>query len=99
MYYLDCKFINLMTSNLINIVTNCGNVTPPQPTGNVLTGRNLEYATDALATDTYTLTIDGYIQYIYYQAYGTVYPEVITPAELLKIYAIYDALQIPRPIL
>lgn len=88
-----------MTSNIITIIKTCGQTVQPPSSGKVLSGINLEYATDALATDVYTLSIDGYIQYIYYQAYGTLYPEIITPQEAQKIYAIYDALQIPRPIL
>jgi hypothetical protein len=99
LYSQDCKFINLLTSKLITVITNCG--APPQPpaTGKVIQGIGIKYETDAVATDVYTLTIEGYIQYIYYQAYNAVYPEIVTPEEAEKIYAIYDALQIPRPIL
>jgi len=98
LYAQDCKFINLITSKLITVITNCG-AAPRPTTGKVVHGVGIKYQTDAVATDVYTLTIEGYIQYIYYQAYGTVYPEIITPEEAEKIYAIYDALQIPRPIL
>ena len=98
LYSQDCKFVNSISSTLLTIITKCG-ATPPAPTGKVVSAAGLEYKTDAVATDVYTLSIDGYIQYIYYQAYGTVYPELITPQEAQKIYAIYDALQIPRPIL
>jgi hypothetical protein len=94
----DCKFINSLTSKLIIIITKCG-TTPPPSTGKVVHGIGIKYETEAVATDVYTLSIEGYIQYIYYQAYNALYPEVITPEEAEKIYAIYDALQIPRPIL
>ena len=94
----DCKFINSLTAKLIIIINKCG-ATPPPSTGKVVHGMGIKYETDAVATDVYTLTIEGYIQYIYYQAYNALYPEVITPEEAEKIYAIYDALQIPRPIL
>jgi hypothetical protein len=99
LYSEDCKFINSLTSKLRIIITKCGNVTPPAITGKTISASSLEYATNAVATDVYTLSIEGYIQYIYYQAYNALYPEIITPEEAEKIYAIYDALQIPRPIL
>ena len=99
LYLQDCKFINSLTSKLITIITNCGGPTPPPTTGKIVHGIGIKYQTDAVATDIYTLSIEGYIQYIYYQAYNALYPQVITPEESQKIYAIYDALQIPRPIL
>lgn len=98
LYTQDCKFINSLTTKLINIITKCG-TSPPTTTGKVVHGIGIKYETDAVATDIFTLTIEGYIQYIYYQAYNTFYPEFVTPEEAEKIYAIYDALQIPRPIL
>lgn len=98
LYLQDCKFINSLTSKLINIITKCG-TSPPVITGKTISATSLEYATNAVATDIYTLSIEGYIQYIYYQAYNALYPEIMTPEEAEKIYAIYDALQIPRPIL
>ena len=98
LYLQDCKFINSLTAKLINIITKCGN-SPPLTTGKVVHGIGIKYQTDAVATDIYTLSIEGYIQYIYYQAYNALYPEIVTPEEAEKIYAIYDALQIPRPIL
>jgi hypothetical protein len=98
LYSQDCKFINLLTSKLITVITKCGTTLPPVE-GKIIHGIGIKYETAAVATDVYTLTIEGYIQYIYYQAYNAVYPEIITPEEAEKIYAIYDALQIPRPIL
>jgi hypothetical protein len=98
LYSQECKFVNLLTSTLINIITKC-RAPPPAPAGKVVHGMGIKYETAAVATDVYTLSIEGYIQYIYYQAYNALYPEVITPEEAEKIYAIYDALQIPRPIL
>jgi hypothetical protein len=99
LFYQDCKFINSLTLKLSTIITKCGNATPPVNNGKVISAVSLEYKTDAVATDVYTLSIEGYIQYIYYQAYNALYPEIVTPEEAEKIYAIYDALQIPRPIL
>jgi hypothetical protein len=99
LYAQECKFINSLTSALITIITKCGTTPPPPTTGKVVHGVGIKYETEAVATDVYTLSIEGYIQYIYYQAYNALYPEVITPEEAEKIYAIYDALQIPRPIL
>lgn len=98
LYSQECKFINSLTSKLISIITKCG-APPPNPKAKVVHGIGIKYETAAVSTDVYTLSIEGYIQYIYYQAYNALYPEVITPEEAEKIYAIYDALQIPRPIL
>jgi len=100
-YLADCKFLNNLVSQLSVIITNCGNVAPPPPplSQKVVSGKALEYATDAIATDVVTLTLVGYVQYIYYQVYATVYPETPNSDETIKIYEIYDALNIPRPIL
>ena len=59
LYLQECKFVNSMTSNIITIIKTCGQTVQPPSSGKVLSGINLEYATDALATDVYTLSIDG----------------------------------------
>lgn len=95
----ECKFINNLTSKIITVIQKCGTNYLPVEDGKKVKGKQLEYTTDVVSTDVYTLTIEGYIYYLYYQVYGTGYPEIITPEEAEKIYAIYDALFIPRPIL
>ena len=99
LYLDDCAFINKLVSKLVIIITNCGGIQPPPSQGKTVKGKALEYDTVAVATDVYTLTLEGYIQYIYYQAYQSYYPEAPTDIEKDKIYEIYDALGISRPVL
>ena len=98
-YLADLNFMKILVPEIIEILKSCNRIEPLPAGANTITGIGLEYATEALATDVISLTLEGYIQYIYYQAYGEYYPVSPSPAEIDKIYAIYDALQISRPIL
>jgi hypothetical protein len=95
-YLADCSFLNNLIESISTIIKTC-NISKAIETKKVLTGNRLEYSTTATNTDVVTLSIDGFIQYLYFKAYGSAFPEAPTPAERIKLYEIYDALKIPRP--
>ena len=97
LYLDDCLFINSIVTKIKTIIVNCGGIQPPPGQNKVVAGKALEYTTTAAATDVYTLSIDGYIRYIYYQAYKSIYPEIPNDTEKDKIYEIYDVLGLDRP--
>lgn len=79
-----------------SILTSCGQ--------QALSGKQvtsaLEYETIAAETEVVTLTVEGFIIYLYEKAYGETYPTgTLTKTEKDRIYEIYDALKIPRPTL
>lgn len=60
----------------------------------------LEYDTIAAENEVVTLTLSGFVIYLYEKAYDERYPTgTLTGTEKLRIYEIYDALKIPRPVL
>lgn len=88
-----------MVTKIITIVETCGvRPPPPPPTAKKTVGSALEYETDALKTDTITLTIDGFILYLYAKAFNDIYPESNpTPQQVANLKEVYAALELPFP--
>jgi hypothetical protein len=68
------------------------------------TSMNFNFEGTAKTEDTVSLSIHGLIAYLYFNAYGTkmpdIYadpPEATTDQEKDQIYAVYDAINVPRP--
>ena len=96
-YLQDCSFLNKLINSVISVIQSCGAPIVKKET-KTLAGAGLEYATSATNTDVITLSIDGFILYLYYKAYGESYPEVPSAGDIVKLHEIYDALKIPRPL-
>lgn len=95
-YLQDCSFLNNLINSVVSVIQTCG--APVKKDTKTLAGAGLEYSTTATNTDVITLSIDGFILYLYYKAYGVAYPEVPSAGDIVKLHEIYDALKIPRPI-
>ena len=94
----ECNFVSTMISDIKKLLVECC------PCKSDVKGKTvsnaLEYDTVAAETEVITLTIDGFIIYLYEKAYNERYPTgKLTISEKNKIYEIYDALKIPRPVL
>lgn len=60
----------------------------------------LEYDTLAAESEVITLTMQGFIIYLYEKAYNERYPtDSLSGIQKVRIYEIYDALKIPRHVL
>lgn len=94
----ECKFIADLITNVKSLISNsCPCKTPP--VGKTVSN-TLEYDTIAAESEVITLTIEGFIIYVYEKAYSESYPKgSLTTIQKQRIYEIYDALKIPRPVL
>lgn len=71
----------------------------PMTTGKTVSNA-LEYDTIAAESEVITLTLEGFIIYLYEKAYNERYPTgSLTGTEKERIYEIYNALKIPKPVL
>jgi hypothetical protein len=88
-----------LVTKIITIVETCGvRPPPPAPTTKKTVGSALEYETEAVKTDTVTLTIDGFILYLYAKAFDDIYPESNpTPQQVANLKEVYAALDLPFP--
>lgn len=95
----DCEFMTNLIKNIKQIITD--SCVCEKPVGNGKTVTNaLEYDTIAAESEVVTVTIEGFIIYLYEKAYNDPYPTTnLTSIEKERIYEIYDALKIPRPLL
>ena len=96
-YISECTFLYSLINSVSSVISLC-NRANPLPTKKILTQGGLEYKTTAANTEVVTLTIEGFIEYLYYKAYNTIWPEKPTLADMNRLYEIYDALKIPRPV-
>jgi len=67
---------------------------------------DLNFGGIASSVDNISLELNGLIAYLYYSAYGSAMPDIfavplptLTQLEKDQIYAVYDAINVPRPIL
>lgn len=94
----ECNFVTTIISDIKKLLVDC---CPCKPTSAGKTVSNaLEYDTIAAENEVVTLTMDGFVIYLYEKAYNERYPTgTLTGTEKVRIYEIYDALKIPRPVL
>jgi hypothetical protein len=90
--------VTTIISDIKKLLIDC---CPCKPTSAGKTVSNaLEYDTIAAENEVVTLTMDGFVIYLYEKAYNERYPTgTLTGTEKARIYEIYDALKIPRPVL
>jgi hypothetical protein len=94
----ECSFIADLISNVKTLLVECCPCKPPVA-GKIVSNR-LEYDTIAAENEVVTVTMQGFIIYLYEKAYNERYPtENLSGIEKARIYEIYDALKIPRPVL
>ena len=94
----ECKFMTSLIANVKNLLISCCPCKSP-PAGKIISN-TLEYDTVAAESEVITLTIEGFIMYVYEKAYNEPLPtENLSTVEKQRIYEIYDALKIPRPVL
>jgi len=85
-------------SDVKKLLTDCCACKPT--TAGKTVSNTLEYDTIAAESEVITVTIDGFIIYLYEKAYNERYPTgTLTGIQKVRIYEIYDALKIPRPVL
>ena len=100
-YYIqkDYVFMN-------KVITQFQQILGVVPTGKygAQTYMDFNYSGIARSVDTISLTIDGLIAYLYYNAYGVGIPDIFssppastTDIEKQQIYSVYDAINVPRP--
>ena len=95
----DCNFMKKLITNIKQIITDCCICDKPNGNGKIVSNA-LEYDTIAAESEVITVTIEGFIIYLYEKAYNSPYPTTnLTSIEKERIYEIYDALKIPRPLL
>ena len=96
-YICESAFLYSLINSVSTVISLC-NRAKQLPTNKIVTQSGLEYKTTAANTEVVTLTIEGFIEYLYYKAYNTIWPLVPTLADMNRLYEIYDALKIPRPV-
>lgn len=90
--------MSTIISDVKKLLTNCCACPSANPARTV--SNTLEYDTIAAESEVVTLTIQGFIIYLYEKAYNEQYPsDNLSGTEKERIYEIYDALKIPRPVL
>lgn len=95
----DLQFIRSLVTKIVTIVESCGSrpQPPPAKTKKVI-GSALEYESDAVKTDTVTLSIEGFVLYLYAKAFNDIYPESNpTPQQVNNLRQVYSALELPFP--
>ena len=94
----ECKFMTTIISNVKKLLTDyCA--CKPMMSGKTVSNA-LEYDTIVAESEVVTLTLEGFIIYLYEKAYSERYPtDTLSGTEKERIYEIYDALKIPRPVL
>lgn len=94
----ECNFMTTIISNVKKLLTDCCACKPT--TAGKTVSNALEYDTIAAESEVVTVTIQGFIIYLYEKAYNERYPTgTLSGIEKVRIYEIYDALKIPRPVL
>jgi hypothetical protein len=88
-----------MISDIKKLLKECCPCKPATVAGKTVSNA-LEYDTIAAENEVITLSIQGFIIYLYEKAYSERYPTSnLTGTDKSRIYEIYDALKIPRPVL
>lgn len=59
----------------------------------------LDFKGTALKAENVLLSLDGLISYLYFKAYDTPFPKNPTKLDIQKLYTVYDALKLPRPVI
>jgi hypothetical protein len=96
---VECKFVSDLIGKVKNIIQDSCPCKPASANGKTVSN-TLEYDTIAAESEVVTLTMLGFVMYLYEKAYNDPYPSgALTPVEKYRIYEIYDALKIPRPVL
>jgi hypothetical protein len=91
--------MSAIISDVKKLLIDCCACKPPTVAGKTVTNV-LEYDTIAAESEVVTLTMAGFVMYLYEKAYNERYPTSdLSLAEKQRIYEIYDALKIPRPVL
>ena len=100
----DCNFLITMINRIQVIIAKTdlandlkGNLSYQQPNVQKNLADPLSYNTSALNQEVITLSLQGFIAYLYVKAFNTVYPSNPTPAEYAQIREIYEALNISVP--
>jgi len=96
---IECKFISDLIGKVKTIIQDSCACKPDTLPGKTVSN-TLEYDTIAAESEVVTLTMLGFVMYLYEKAYNDPYPSgALTPVEKYRIHEIYDALKIPRPVL
>ena len=94
----ECKFMADLIANVKQLLLDCCACKPTMAGKTV--SNTLEYDTVAAENEVVTVSLEGFIIYLYEKAYNERYPTGnLTGTEKTRIYEIYDALKIPRPVL
>lgn len=94
----DVQFVSSLISKITTIITNCGSGNLPPPVLLAKTvGSALEYETTAVATNTVTLSLEGFILYLYVKAYDEAYPETPSEIQRTRLHDIYKTIGVPIP--
>lgn len=59
----------------------------------------LQFKGSAIKAENVLLSIDGLIAYLYFKAFDSPFPKNPTQEEINKLYSVYDALKISRPVI
>ena len=95
----ECNFMSTIITDIKRLLVDCCACPNPQTSGKTVSN-TLEYDTIAAEDETVILTAEGFIIYLYGKAYNEPYPTInLTEIQKFRIYEIYDALKIPRPVL
>ena len=104
--YYGSYFIRKDYSFMNKIITQFQQVLATAPSGKygADTNMNFNFQGEAISIDKISLTINGFISYLYCSAYQTRMPnifadppEATTNIQKLQIYSVYDSMGITRP--
>lgn len=91
------QFIQNLVNKIITVISSCSTISQPAPKPSKIMGSGLEYKTEAQKTDVVTLSVDGFILYLYATAYQEVYPDKPSAIQRQRLHEIYRTLQVPIP--
>ena len=104
--YYGSYFIRKDYSFMNKIITQFQQVLATAPSGKygAETIMNFNFQGEAISIDKISLTINGFISYLYFSAYQTQIPNIFasppeptTNTEKLQIYSVYDSIGVTRP--
>jgi hypothetical protein len=100
-YLYGFSFPDPMTGFLTTIIGQFKQLLSVAPPGNFggSVQLSLEYNAKVTSLESTLLNFEGLVQFLYLTVYNVPMPKNPTNPEKEQIYAVYDALKVPRPIL